>query len=370
MEAPLHRDGRLGNGRAAGPGPPPLLAVPYRRRREGGCSDVAGRHGRAVAGSALVDGRRADRPVLQRGQAPGPLGMEWHGPGDYGDAGCQRLCVLGLSRGLRLGGGTVREMRASFLLRVGGELGGPSLLVGLLLFGAAVVREGTPSRVFGALLAVGAALAPVAILRDEFLVVPALMVAAGFAGMGWSLLCEGPHRLRRLRATYLAGAEAKGGETVLRLCKDREFRKLCWSRTICVAAAGFLGIRICSCSVALQLQIQEKSMRRGNRLLLHASRTARGRRCGPCGRGPTWRAGWGRVRVEDVVCHGEKVATGRSWGQGGGVRESTALRRAQGERTLGWGRAIRESPLRRYSDSAKYSLTSSMSSSLVIVPSK
>ena len=87
---------------------------------------------------------------------------------------------------------TVRKMRASFLLRVGGELGGPSLLVGLLLFGAAVVREGTPSRAFGALLAVGAALAPVAILRDEFLVGPALMVAAGFSGLGWALLRRSP----------------------------------------------------------------------------------------------------------------------------------------------------------------------------------
>ena len=87
---------------------------------------------------------------------------------------------------------TVREMRASFLLRVGGELGGPSLLAGLLLFGAAVVREGTPSRAFGALLAAGAALAPVAVLRDEFLVVPALMVAVGFAGMGWALLRWSP----------------------------------------------------------------------------------------------------------------------------------------------------------------------------------
>ena len=80
MEAPLHRDGRHGDGLAACHGPPPLLAIPHRRRREGGCSDVAGRHGRAVAGRALVDGRRADRPVLQRGQAPRPPGVDRHGP--------------------------------------------------------------------------------------------------------------------------------------------------------------------------------------------------------------------------------------------------------------------------------------------------
>ena len=87
---------------------------------------------------------------------------------------------------------TVREMRTSFLLRVGGELGGPSLLLGLLLFGAAVIREGTPSRTFGAVLALGTALTPIAILRDDFLVVPALMVAGGFAGIGWALLRSVP----------------------------------------------------------------------------------------------------------------------------------------------------------------------------------
>ena len=87
---------------------------------------------------------------------------------------------------------TVREMRTSYLLRVCGELGGPSLVLGLLLFGAAVIREGTPSRTFGAILAVGAALTPIAILRDELLVLPALTIAVGFAGIGWALLRSRP----------------------------------------------------------------------------------------------------------------------------------------------------------------------------------
>ena len=52
------------------------------------------------------------------------------------------------------------------------------------------------------------------------------------------------------------------------------------------------------------------------------------------------------VAVDECDLHESTVAGAGASGQGGGVRGWAALRQAQGERVLGWGRAIRGSSLR------------------------